>query len=226
MEPFHVADCGEVFGVESGIRGAEILDCSVPCCHIGLFGDFSVFDREEFSRVKLHLLPRRIPEHHVESSFLHDFREGEIPVEEAVPVGKFPGLLCNSPALRNTDFEAIEVFGKGSPGAASLVFGREVCSDEEIGAQLFSYSCLVPARSVPSGGFAFDVVERILRHGIDVGGGKRHFEHTVFVEQAAQHGVARLAVSLLERSADGFVVARQVLERLAGYAASDHVRIE
>ena len=149
-----------------------------------------------------------------------------MPVEEPVSARQFRSPLLDARTLCHSNLEAIEVFSVGNVGFRPLRFGREVCSDEQIGAQILSLSGVVHARGVPSGGLAFDIGDRVLRHGIDVGRGNRYFDQAVFVEQAAQHGIANLAVPLLYCTAGGFVIARQVLVSLSGDTGCDHLGIE
>ena len=147
-------------------------------------------------------------------------------MEETVSARQFPGPLLDPRTLRYSDPEAIEVFGMRNPSFCPSCLGTEVRSNKQIGAQLFSHSGLALAHHVPSGGLAFSVGERFLRHGVDFGGGIRYFDHAGFVEQAAHHDIANLAVPFLDCPAGGPLIPCQILVRLSGYAACDHLGIE
>ena len=92
---------------------------------------------------------------------------------------------------------------------------------EEISFEFFPGSRVLVERGVPRGGLAFDVVERVLRHRVEIGPNDCDLQYRLVVEQAGLTGGARVLVAFSKCLARRLVVAS---ERLVGVGrdAVDH----
>ena len=73
LDALHCEEGSAVLVVQSGIGSRKFLDGRVASGHRRLLGDLGTSEREELPGIELNLIPRGIPEHHVETTVLHHF---------------------------------------------------------------------------------------------------------------------------------------------------------
>ena len=134
-------------------------------------------------------------------------------MEEAVANREFADV-GNDGFPRHASGHATEIVtGRDTQGRIFRLVGEE-SPDVEVSFEFLPGSRLVLERRPPCGGLLFDVVERVLLHGVEVGPGDCDLQHRLVVEQAGLTGRARVLVAFSKHPARRLVVAGERLVRV------------
>ena len=191
--------------------------------HSRQVGNCWCFGREKLLFIELRDFPWWVPQNKIEAAVLHDFGEREVPVVEPMATLQFARKLMDAAALRQVTGQPVQVLGVGNGLQGCPRLWRKVRAHEQVGAQRFPGARRVLSARLPCGALALDLIERVLRHCVEIEARHGHLQNGVPVEQAVLIG---LAVAFLEIPAHRLVVAGQRLVGIAGNAVRHDLRIE